>query len=263
MRIIVLDDEELARLALVSSIKKAEIDAQIYDFGDTDEALEFLEQTPCDVAFLDIEMPEMSGVEVAKRMQMRCPGINIIFATGYGEHRGAAFELHASGYLMKPVMPEDVRRELKDLRRPVERKEKKRVRIRTFGNFSVLLDGVPVKFKYERTRELLAYLVDRSGALCSIGELNGILFEDEPGHESYLKKLRRDLLTVFEEAGCGEAILQQRGKLGIDTQQVDCDYYNWRSGSDDPADQYRGEYMAQYSWAEVTQATLQKRFNAI
>lgn len=256
MRMMVVDDEDLAREALISSIKKAEPEAEIYDFSDPDEALDYLKTNPCGVAFLDIEMPETDGVELAKKMKLLCPQINIIFSTGYGDYREAAFELHASGYLMKPVMPEDVRRELDDLRHPIQVVSQKRIRIQAFGNFEVFLDGVPMQFKYERTREMLAYLVDRNGAFCTIGELEGILFEDEPGHEMYLKKLRRSLLDAFEKAGCGDVIIRQKGRLAVEPSKIDCDYYDWRRGKSYAVNLYQGEYMRQYSWAEFTNGAL-------
>ena len=199
MRIIAVDDEKLALDALLGSIRKAAPEAEIDGFKDAAEALNFLKDQPCEVAFLDVEMPEMNGVELAKRMKMIYPNINIIFSTGYDQYRGVAFGLHASGYLTKPILPEDVRWELEDLRRPVQMSVTKRIRVQAFGNFEVFLDGLPVRFKYQRTKEMLAYLVDRAGAYCTNGELLGILFENEPGHEAYLKKLRQDLLIPLTE----------------------------------------------------------------
>lgn len=257
MKIIAADDEELALRALVSSIREAAPDAEIYAFRTAAEAIWFLKSTPCQAAFLDVEMPEINGVELAKIMKVICPKINVIFATGYGHYREAAFALHASGYLTKPILPEDVERELSDLRHPVPPAGKSRVRIQAFGNFEVFLDGMPMHFKYERTRELLAYLVDRTGAFCTNGELLGILFENESGHEAYLKKLKQDLQNSFQAAGCAGVILHQRGKMAVDPAEVDCDYYDWRNNRGQAINLYCGEYMAQYSWAEFKYGTLQ------
>ena len=65
MRIIAVDDEKLALDALLGSIRKAAPEAEIYGFNDAAEALDFLEDQPCEVAFLDVEMPEINGVELA------------------------------------------------------------------------------------------------------------------------------------------------------------------------------------------------------
>ena len=187
--------------------------------------------------------------ELAEQLKMRNPDINIIFATGFEEYRKEAYDLHASGYLTKPITVEKVKRELYDLRRPILKRN--RMRVQTFGNFEAYIDGEPISFKYSKTKELLAYLVDRKGALCTSAELQAVIFEDDGGHESYMKSLRRDLLETLESVGCGNAIAQQRGKLGIVPDHLDCDYYDWCDGKRTGI-LWNGEYMAQYSWAEET-----------
>ena len=109
--------------------------------SDTGEAIAHMANDPCDVAFLDIEMKGMNGVEVAERFLSINPNVNIIFATGFGSYRDAAFDMHASGYLIKPITTESVKRELEHLRYPVS--EPKRLRLHTFGNFDVLYDRKP------------------------------------------------------------------------------------------------------------------------
>ena len=116
---------------------------------------------------------------------------------------------------------------------------------------------MPIAFKYSKTKELLAYLIDRKGALCTIGELQAVIFEDDGGHESYMKSLRRDLLETLEAVGCGNAIAQQRGKLGIVPDNLDCDYYDWCDGKR-MGIVWQGEYMVQYSWSEYTAGVLER-----
>ena len=199
----------------------------------------------------------MNGVELAEKLKKYNSEINIVFCTGYGNYRDAAFELHASGYLMKPITPEKVKRELENLRRPIV--SKKKLKVQTFGNFEVYLDGKPIAFKYRRTKELFAYLVDRAGAMCTVGEIIGILFEDEGGREDYFQKLRRDLLSTLNEAGCSNAIVHTRGMLGVVVTEIQCDYYDYLINKKDLATSYFGEYMSQYSFAEYTNAQLYAR----
>ena len=254
MIVIAVDDERYALENLVDSIRQASPDAQIHRFRHPDDALDFAKENYADVAFLDVEMVSMNGVELAERLKLHHPDINIIFSTGYGHYRDAAFELHASGYLTKPITSEKVKRELENLRRPV--RQPKRVKIRAFGNFEVYLDGHPISFKYSKTKEMLAYLVDRKGALCTNGEIMAILFEDDNGHDAYFRSLRKDLTDVLDSAGCGEILNQQRGRIGIVQEMVDCDYFSWCNGSRSGGNAYQGEYMTQYSWGEYTNALL-------
>ena len=254
MIVIAVDDERYALKNLVESIEEASPDAQIRHFRYPEDALDFAKENPVDVAFLDVEMIGMNGVELAERLKLYHPDLNIIFSTGYGHYRDAAFDLHASGYLTKPITPEKVKKELANLRRPI--RNAKRVRIRAFGNFEVYLDGNPISFKYSKTKEMLAYLVDRKGALCTNGEIMAVLFEDDNGHEAYFRSLRKDLTDILESAGCSEILSQQRGRTGIIPDLVECDYFNWCSGKRSGINAFHGEYMTQYSWGEYTNAML-------
>ena len=254
MIVIAVDDERIALENLVESIRLASPNAQIHPFRYPEDALEFAKENDADVAFLDVEMTGMNGVELAEKLKFFYPDINIIFSTGYGHYRDAAFDLHASGYLTKPITPEKVKKELDNLRRPV--RNRKRVQIRAFGNFEVYLDGKPINFKYSKTKEMLAYLVDRKGALCTNGEIMAILFEDDNGHEAYFRSLRKDLTDVLEMAGCSGILNQQRGRIGIVPQMVDCDYFCWCDGNRSGGNRFHGEYMTQYSWSEYTNAML-------
>lgn len=259
MRIIAVDDERLALESLLGSIKKAAPAAEVMGFRYAEDALAYALEETVDVAFLDIKMMGCTGVSVAERLKEIHPRINIIFATGFGSYRDAAFDMHASGYLVKPITPDKVQRELENLRYPVHPTSSKRIRVRAFGNFEVMCDGKPVAFKYSKSKELLAYLVDRKGAMCTVGECKAVLFEDDKGHDTYFKSLRRDLLDVFETLGCEDVIASERGKLGIIIDAVECDYYNYLRGRRQGVNDYAGEYMSQYSWAELTYANLEAK----
>ena len=254
MKIIAVDDEKIALQGLLLSIQKAAPDADTFGFRHTGEAIAHMEADPCDVAFLDIEMKGMNGVEVAKRLLAINPNVNIIFTTGFGSYRDVAFDMHASGYLIKPITTEGIKRELEHLRYPAS--APKRLKIYTFGNFEVFYGGIPLKFKYQKTKEALAYLVDRKGAMCSADEIISVIFEDDGDHKAYYHKIRSDLLSTFSVIECEGLILQQKGMLGLATEHVDCDYYDYLNGRVALEKLYHGEYMAQYSFAEITNAEL-------
>lgn len=124
MRILAADDEALAREMLTEAIREALPDAEIFDFAKPSQLLEFaLENPPCEIAFLDIHMRGMNGVELAKKLKDINPKLNIIFVTGFDQYTGDAMKLHASGYIMKPVTKEKVEAELAELRHPIEPKK--------------------------------------------------------------------------------------------------------------------------------------------
>ena len=256
MRILAVDDEKLMLSALVSAINEAMPEAEVAAFRSGSSALEYFEDNKIDVAFLDIEMGDISGVDFAKKIKKEYPKANIIFTTGYSNYQGEAFAMHASGYILKPVTKNKVEQELDNLRYPVEPvKSGKRVRIHCFGNFEAYIDDAPIKFKYEKTKEMLAVLVDRDGAFCSNGEIMAFLWEDED-HESYLRNIKQDLKAAFEEKGLNDVIIFERGKNAINKEAVDCDLYEMQAGDVKAINAYRGEYMEQYTWGELSKGYL-------
>ena len=253
MNMIAVDDERLALKALIAAIKEAAPGSEVKAFLYAEDALEYAEGNPVDVAFLDVEMADISGVELAHRLKNKNPDANIIFATGFGEYRDSAFELHASGYLTKPITAEKVKKELEELRRPVTGNE--RVRIQTFGNFQVFVDEKPLVFSRKKTKELLAFLVDRHGAFVTTEQIAATLWENE----SYDTKLKNNvtatvsqLRALLRDVGAEDILIKSRNNLALDVNKVKCDAYDLEKMKPMAVNAYLGEYMSEYSWAEFT-----------
>lgn len=254
MEIMIIGDDEIALAGWTDAIREASPGANVMGFQTPAEALEHARVHGCDVAFLDVDAAGYSGMYFAKQLKAGRPKINLIFVTDSEAYYKEAIRLRASGCVTAPVTKEKIREELDNLRYPLP--EEKRMRIQTFGNFEVYVDGMPLKFKYNKAKELLAYLVDRKGALCSLGEIASMLFEDDSRHHNYVKSIRKDFLDTLNAHHLGHVITHPHGMLGLVTEYVDCDYYKWSRGMlDDRA--FTGQYMAQYSWAEVTSAFIQ------
>lgn len=259
MNIIAVDDEKLALDTLVDSIEKSVSNASVVGFQKPMNALNYVHENVCEIAFLDIKMRGMTGLELAKRLKDIRGDINIIFVTGYSEYSLDAFRLYASDYLLKPATPDAVKQALKHLRTPVKPEQTKRVRFQCFGNFEAFVDDKPLVFKRAKTKELLAYLVDRKGTSATMGELMTVIWEDGPdtsSRQSNLRNLIADLKNVFSNAGVESVILKSRNSIAINCESVDCDYYDFLHHIPYAINAYHGEYMMQYSWAEITTAVL-------
>lgn len=258
MKIVAVDDEALCLDLICELIQEAVPDARVSHFLSAQEAFDYLSMgAPCDALFLDICMAEMTGLTFVQRIRMSRPGLNVIFTTASTDYAVEAMELHASGYLVKPVSLAAVKRELSDLRYQsgAGKGPKKRVRAQCFGNFELFADGRVVRFKYKKTRELVAYLIDRCGAICTGPEITATLWEEDMNeHPEYLKSLVRDLTKTLSALGCANILERQWGGLGIRTDLIECDFYNWKRGITEGLNTYRGEYMSQYSWGEFTNA---------
>lgn len=250
MNVILVDDEKLNLENLEYIAQKVLPDANCVSFRKASTVLDYIYTHPVDIAFLDIQMAGIDGITIAKILRERYPRVNVLFCTGHTDYSLAAWDLNCSGYLLKPVTEEKVREAIANLRYPVV--EEKRVEFHCFGNFDVYCDGKPIWFKYSRTKELLAYLVDRNGARCSMRELSAVLFEDDQ-HRSYMYQIRLDLMNTLGELGVEDIIVQSRGYLGIRREKVKCDYFDYLDRKIEPPVH---EYMTQYSFGEQTYATL-------
>lgn len=265
LKILIVDDEPIILNGMARTVRRVAPGAEVFATGDCEEALSFCRRRPADVAFLDIEMPQVNGLNLAEKLKDIHPEMNIVFTTGYPEYAVDSYRVRASGYLLKPVSEKDILKELENLRHVPAGEEQKKLTVRTFGSFEASVDGRPLRFRYSKTSELLAYMIDRSGAFCTKGELEAALWEGETvtqNTEVYLRQLRKDLLDTLESAGCRDAVESGRANMRVVPERISCDFYDWQNGSSDALHRYRGEYMAQYSWAEMTNGWLMRKLEA-
>lgn len=116
MHILAVDDELRGINMLCRAIEKAAPNEALVCFQKPLEALDYARNSPVDVAFLDVKMPELDGLGLAIQLKALHPKVNIIFVTGHSEYTNDAFALHASGYVHKPVSPKAVREQMDNLR---------------------------------------------------------------------------------------------------------------------------------------------------
>ena len=246
MKVLLVDDEELQLLRLEKACKNVLPDCEFLTFTNPVKAFEASKETKIDLAFLDIEMPVLNGIQLAKKLKKVNPLMKIIFVTAYNEYALDAYKVHASGYVTKPVSEDKIKEEIEELEKTIELKPTKKIQIKCFGNFEVFCNGEPVRFSYKKSKEAFAYLVDREGSAINVNELNAVLWEED--HPSYLRNLIADIQTTLKNVGAEEVFVKRHNECYIDVTKVDCDAYEYKKGNPIAIRQYRGEYMIQYSW---------------
>ena len=256
MLIFAIDDEPKMLRLLHGAIAEAAPGAEIMDFRLGSDAVTRIQEgglSP-DVVFADIQMPGMTGLELAVRLKQLAPETGIVFVTGYDEYAIDAYRLHVGGYIMKPVEASRIREELDHLG-SFPPTDTKKLKVRCFGNFEVLWQDTPLEFSRQKTKELFAYLIDRGGAYCTAGEIIGVLWESSAAVKDanqYLRVLTGDLTSALNKIGQKEVLLRKRGQWAVQRNLIDCDYYRMLEGDMNAVNTFRGQYMAQYSWAKLS-----------
>lgn len=267
LRLLAVDDEELALEDLVRALSQADPSAQISAYTDPEEALMALrkKEIAADIAFLDIEMREWTGIQLATELKKMCPNTEVVFVTAYSQYALESYSVHARGYLMKPVTAENVLNELQNIGvSPLAAAPETTLKIQCFGSFEVYFKGKPVEFSRAKSKELFAYLVYLHGAVCSTKECAAILYEDreyDSALKNHMETYKSEMMRALRQVGCENAVIKGHNRMSIDLEQVDCDYYHFLNGEPEAINAFVGEFMSQYSWAEFTTAALLDKLN--
>ena len=255
MKAIAVDDE-IYMLETLQEAVSASPDIQVTEaFSSCSAALAYATENPIDVAFLDINMRGIGGLGLAEKLMALHPRCKIIFCTGYEEYAVSAFQIHVSGYLMKPITAEAVQKEIDHIK-GIKATEKL-LTIKCFGNFEVFYNGEILPFRRKKAKELLAVLVDRNGAGMTAKQICAILFADDTDdtkNAAYLRQLVLDLKKTLKMVQAEDVLQHDTPYYRIDTNLVRCDYLSFLETG---KPRFYGEYMTQYSWAEATCAMLQ------
>lgn len=202
MKSVVAEDEKLLRDELVKLIVAAglEVVAQCEDGG---SALEAIEVHQPEVAFLDIRMPGLTGLEVAAAAAAASPRTEIVFVTAYNQYAIDAFERGAVDYLLKPVARERLEATVKRVRARIESGRG------DAGALAAIIDQLRLRVPTEATRPPLQWVT------ASVGKETRLVLVDDVAYfkaddkytlvmtaegEALIRKPIRELLEVLDPA---------------------------------------------------------------
>ena len=257
MKVILVDDEPLSlNLFKLECGNMPGFDVVGF-FDNSAEALAYARENPVDFALLDINMPEMSGIELARRLRLCRPGMVIIFVTAHPEYAADAIHAKADFVVFKPYEREDILDALERARLLSER-QKKRIRFRTFGHFDLFVDGKLVSFKSAKAKELLALCVSRMGGEVTIYEMVDTLWAGTGDQGLGYRTTIKALADALKEVNAEKILKRKRSVLYLDTDEFDCDLIDFKAGKPEAVNAFHGEFMQQYAWAQ----TMSQELNA-
>lgn len=215
LKAIIVDDEAPARSELrflLDELGQAEVVAEA---ASVREAIEKLKDYPCDVMFLDINMPEATGLKLAEGLQRLKFPPAVVFVTAYSEYALDAFKVNAVDYLVKPVETERLAQSLARVRENValhmQAQKSERVSVEKGGKKILIpIDSI----RFVMARDDYAYLqtdVDRYFSTVSLAQLEKRL--DGHGffrvHRGYLVNLA--MVEEVESVSGGTLLLTLNG----------------------------------------------------
>lgn len=267
MKIMIVDDERIASEELYDicishpRIKEANV------FNNPAEALFYIsENQDIDIAFLDIEMPVMTGLELAKKINGINNSTKIVFVTGFKEYAYDAFKVNAIGYILKPYDDDTVFREIEKADAFRSATPSNEVLIKTFGYFDIFVNKKPVYFSSAKAKEFMALLVDRQGSSVSTEQAVSILWPDrnyDESVQSLFRKVLRSLRNSLSDAGILDILIDERNQRSIDTTKFKCDYYTFIQNPQENLESFRGEYMIGYAFAKPTEQKIKNKYYEI
>ena len=258
MRVICVDDEQPVLDNFRIRVSDFVQIQSLHLFSDAREALEWVKENPVDIAFLDIEMSGINGVDLARKLKEIDWNIRVFFVTAYDQYALEAFKVDALGYILKPYTKEDLQMAFEKASLMKSRKQCK-VAIQTIPNLGIRVDGESLHISRAKVEELFALLVDRAEAGVTARDAINCLWPERLADENTMALYRvtfHRLLECLKEAGIDNIIENESRKKYIHIKDVDCDVYRILEGDEKSIQNYAGEYLKEYSWAESRNAQL-------
>ena len=278
MRALIIDDKPLS-LDYFQRLLREQPGVELAGkFTDPHKALAAAGEVQPDVVFLDIEMPEISGIELAKAIQQRAPQAKIVFVTAYREYAVQAFELNATDYLLKPIRKDRLEKALERLRldqtqNTAPPKPQDRIgQVCCFSSLQFRLEGsgklIEAKWRTARTKELFALLLHHRRKPIRKDYILELIWPDTDPAKSVaqLYSTIYQIRKLADKIGLPLAIHNQANSYIMELQGIPIDAENWESDllalsplsqatlnqHLEVLDRYSGDYLGEedYLWAE-------------
>lgn len=279
IKAVLVDDERPALRGLEHLLKSCPEISIVGMYTNPSKAIDEIGQLKPHVVFLDINMPQLKGIDAASRILDSSPDTDIVFVTAYDQYAIEAFEVHAMDYLLKPVNLNRLKKTVEHLmkKKPLTQESgERKLQIKCLGRFQIAWeDQEPIKWRTEKTRELFAFLLHNQGRDISKEELLDKLWtEDDP--EKAIRQLYNGIYHIrkaLEQYGIDRSLISIDSNYNLKLGSVDYDVRRLNElEKSSPADSletleemealYAGDYLQgeDYPWACFEKESLEKLY---
>jgi len=277
LRALVVDDEQITADLIgryLEATGSVEVERIIYN---PLEVIKEVELTNPDVVFLDIEMPEISGLELAEKITAMVNQPEVVFITAYSSYALEAFKVNALDYVMKPIDPHELERVIQKInnRRP-QVTTNHTLSIKALGGFTAVVVGDQrehIKWSTAKCEELFAYMIFKGErVVVSKWNLIDVLWpeKDTQKSEINLRSTISRLNKTLRDYGVNSRIISHNNRYKLEIENWEVDAFQLEKRSEEwlkdgpkalPSLQtlhklYPGDLFAEqyYAWAEWLQS---------
>lgn len=245
MKIIAIDDEiSSLQIFLREIVSIDKLECKFFK-DDTKQILSYVKENDVSMAFLDVNMPNINGLDLAVQLVKTGKKIKIVFVTGISLNEDdipSSIKNNVLGIIRKPYVFDDVKRYV-DL---ISNNEVK-MEVKMFNNFDCFISGKVMKFSSSKSKELLALIITYNGKTLEMNDAISQLWPDTPVENA--KKLYRDavwrLRKTLQEYNF-DCVDFQRAQLKIIKSNIVCDYWDYLKTHKGP---YNGTFCKSYEWS--------------
>lgn len=286
IRAILVDDEPLALQHMEKVLHEMGTVKVVQAFSNIGTALKEMRQLDFQVAFLDIDMPGLNGLDFAEIIQEWNKDIYIVFVTAYRDYAIQAFELDSIDYVMKPVMKNRLTKTIARIQDQLHLNAQKpvltqhpspTVKIICFDELTVFHNEIPVKWKTAKVKELFAFFISNLSSYMNRDILIDLLWPetDYAKAKIQLHTAISHLRKTLESIGFPGALTFSNQSYALVLQNFQCDAIDLEQALDEHdsinqaniqlfeqlVQQYNGDYLEKngYGWATVKAQSLRQK----
>jgi two-component SAPR family response regulator len=234
MKVLIIDDEPVMGLVIERMLMPFDDIEVVANLSDVTAAIAFVEQNEVDLAFVDIQIGDDSGLMLARTWREMNAKLDIVFVTSHRGFALDAYEIYPLDYIVKPVSRQrliqtlDMAREKRsnNLEELVSTIQPNRLSVQALGSMRVNGSAGEVKWMSRKSRELFAYLVMHKGRGVSRGQILDDVFANRSmkSAEAYLYTAIYQMRQALEPHGMKDIVMTAQEQYRLELERLDVDY---------------------------------------
>lgn len=275
---VIIDDERHAIKEIEFYLKKYPEIEVVASFINPLEALKKLPEIRPQLVFLDIQMPQLLGIDVGSSILDILPETEIVFVTAYDQYAMEAFELNAIAYILKPIgqdrFENAMRKVIKRIQKTTPVLSNKRLKIQCFGLFKIEWEHEEsLKWRSDKTKEVFVYLLMNAGKEVTRDQIIEAVFRNVELDKA-IKQLHNAIYYIrksLQEYGVEKSLIKLQGNYCLTLGGLYFDKEQWHSlieiqeaelSVNQIEEIYKGDYLEgmDWSWADIDRENFRNEY---